>query len=87
MALILEKEYKYGLNVTYWMITNIYIDKAINVSRVTISSYVSKARRLIDIKEVCSTKIIDISGIDHNFTYLYEQIKLNSYFINAIDDV
>jgi phage terminase large subunit GpA-like protein len=97
MALIKSTPWKYGLNVTYWMISDINLMKLEDITRVCVVGYINKQYRLDDIKDVIKTLSFDITGIGYTTEQLYQKIKESTYdedgveifsfFYDAVDDI
>lgn len=97
MALIKTTPWKFGLNITYWMISDINIMKIENITRVGVAGYINNQHRTEKINEPATVMSFDIDGIGFTVENLYGKIKeskydddgneILSFFHDAIDDI
>jgi len=97
MAILKEKEWKYGLKVSYWIISavqtrwnKVYILTPMNTSSgatsVTIYGYIDKDSRLNNLNDYVPdyTVIKEIPGVGYTLAELYEKIKESKKIINLL---
>lgn len=98
MALIKQKDWKYGLSINYWMIGKQHIDKLCNSTKIEVYGYISKEQRTNNISEYCEVIHQVIDGIGNTLENLYIKLKediiddegtvlFESFFKNSIDDI